>query len=146
MRQFRYILCWAFCIYPVSLLFLVGSLYSACPSPPLLVLLILLFFYWTLRLIVPWEFFSSSLWAICQSTPRKLLSELHDSALQEEVFLCFYNQCQCYRQQTGLLYKSGHTWTGSWAQTSNPSSVKHKDSSHAQAKFPWLSRSPGFSV
>lgn len=87
-----------------------------------------------------------SLWAICQSSPVQPLTEVYGSALQEDVFLCFYNKSLCCRQQTRLLYKSRHTWihTGSWAQTPNPSSLKHKDNSHARAKFPLLSKSPVF--
>lgn len=127
MRQVRYRLCWAFCIYPVSLVFLVGSLHSAWPSPPFCPshLLLDLEAYWTLRII----FFL--LVGHLSVHSKEAADWVHDTALQEDVFLCFYNKFQCYRQQTGLLYKSRHTCTGSRAQTPNPSSLKHKGSSHA---------------
>ena len=142
MWQVRYMWCWAFCI--ISLLPLISCRFPShclCFSPNS-VLPILRFFHSTLRL----RSLFPSLWAICQSSLMQPLTEAYNSVLQEDIFLCFYNRSLCCRQQTRLLYKSRHTWihTGSWAQTPNPSSLKHKDNSHAQAKFSWLSKSPVF--
>lgn len=128
----------------ISLLCLISCrfLFHCLCFSPSSVLPISLFFYPILRL----RSLFLSLWAIFQSSLMQPLTEVCDSALQEDIFLCFYNKSLCCRQQAPLPYKSRHTWihTGSWAQTPNPSSLKHKDNSHAQAKFTWLSKSPGF--